>query len=207
MEKYESNSHRSRDQKQLDKKPVLNPEDIKVKSVVKQPGGMKKRSKFKEFLGSFIFNDKESIRTSIFGDLVVPLIKDAIYGMVGIILDGRIYGGRNDSRRRSGERVSYNRMYDDKGPERGYGARASFNYDEIIVRSIGDANAVFDEMEDTIEQYGFVSIAQAYEIAGIKETAPFSYHKWGWTTIKGAEPVRTRDGCYILKLPRPVTWD
>lgn len=198
MERYESNSYKSREKKD-------DREQVKVKKVAN--GKTKKKSKFKNALMSIIASDADDLRSSIFSDLVVPTIKEVIYGLVGIILDGRISSRRRDD---GGSRRAYNKIYDDNrrySSDNRSKVRVLPNYEDIIVNSYGEANAIFEEMQDVIDRYGFVSIGQLYEIAGIDEgTLPFTYNNWGWTNIATAEPVRCRDG-YLLKLPKPVTWD
>ena len=59
-------------------------------------------------------------------------------------------------------------------------------------------------MEEVIDHYGFVTVADMYEMANM--SAPFTANKYGWTSIRTAEPVRVRDG-YILKLPKAMPID
>ena len=56
-------------------------------------------------------------------------------------------------------------------------------------------------MDELIETYGMVSVADLYDLVGI--TCNYTDNKYGWTSVRNAEPVRTRDG-YVLKLSRPI---
>ena len=46
-----------------------------------------------------------------------------------------------------------------------------------------------------------VSVMDLYDLVGI--TGQYTDNKYGWTNLRNAEPVRTRDG-YMLKLPRAI---
>ena len=39
-----------------------------------------------------------------------------------------------------------------------------------------------------------------YDLSGL--TPPYTANSYGWTSIRTAEPVRVRDGGYVLKLPK-----
>jgi hypothetical protein len=57
-------------------------------------------------------------------------------------------------------------------------------------------------MDDIINRYGVVSVGDLYDLAGIS-TTNYTVNKYGWTNIRSAHVVRTRDG-YLLKLPRAL---
>ena len=73
-------------------------------------------------------------------------------------------------------------------------------YDDILFDSRGDAEAVLDTMNDIIDRYGTVSVADLYDLAQVPNDN-FTMNRYGWTNISGAYAHRVRDG-YILKLPR-----
>ena len=75
------------------------------------------------------------------------------------------------------------------------------NKDDIILESRVDAEDVISRMKEIIETYGFVRVTDLYDLVGI--TGDYTDNKYGWTNIRGAEPVRVRDG-YMLKLPKAV---
>ena len=70
---------------------------------------------------------------------------------------------------------------------------------DITFETRGDAEAVLEQMDDVIDRYGIVTVADMYDMADL--TAPYTSNKYGWTSINSAEVVRVRDG-YILKLPK-----
>lgn len=72
--------------------------------------------------------------------------------------------------------------------------------DDIVFNTRKDAEFVLDAMSDAIKQYGVVSLADVYDIAGIGSPA-FTANKYGWRSVEDGEVVRCRDGYYI-KLPK-----
>jgi len=46
-----------------------------------------------------------------------------------------------------------------------------------------------------------VTVADLYELTGIASS--HTDNKWGWTELRGARAVRTRDGHFLLDLPDP----
>lgn len=83
-------------------------------------------------------------------------------------------------------------------------ARATHNFDEIILPTRREAEEVLNFLFDLLTRYDTVSISDLYELVG--ETGQFTDEKWGWNDLTGASVTRVRDG-YLLNLPRPVTID
>ena len=73
------------------------------------------------------------------------------------------------------------------------------NKDDIILESRAEAEDVISSMEKIIETYGFVRVADLYDLVGI--TCNYTDNNYGWTNIRSAESVKVRDG-YMLKLPK-----
>ena len=143
-------------------------------------------------------------------DVLVPAIKKAIYDIVTNGIDMFLYGGTGKNKSNStSSKVSYRNYYEQKN-NTGYRgsentqSRSGFDYDDIIFSNRGEAEAVKQQMHDVIEQYGIVTVADLYDMAGL--TAPYTSQKYGWMSVSSAEAVRVRDG-YMLKLPRAVPID
>ena len=56
-------------------------------------------------------------------------------------------------------------------------------------------------MDEMIEQYDAVRVADLYDLVGI--TGDYTDNKYGWTNIPNARVVRTRDG-YKIEMPRAL---
>lgn len=203
MAEYRSNSHRSKEQQAN--------ETVSEKRVEKVVTGKAKTKKndVRKFTDVFISEDASNVKSYIFMDVLVPAIKKAISDIVTDGIDMILYGGTGGGRKsRSSSRVSYRSYYDDDrrrdSKDRDSRARNRFDYEDIVFESRGEAELVREQMVELIDRYGFVTVADMYDMADL--TAPYTANKYGWTNIRSAEPVRTRDG-YILKLPKAMMID
>lgn len=195
---YKPNSNRSKENKA---------EEHKVEKVVKGPVVTRKKSGFDKLKGEFISDDAKNIKSYVFGEVLIPAIKKAISDIVtdgiAILLYGESRNGGN--RRSTADRVSYRSYYDNSYDRRGSISRAtSYSYDDIILNSRGEAEDVLMRMDELMETYGLVRVADLYDLVGI--TGNYTDNKYGWTNIRNAEIVRVRDG-YMIKMPRAVPID
>ena len=83
-------------------------------------------------------------------------------------------------------------------------AKATHNFDEIILATRHEAEEVIDRLFDLISRYETATVADLYELVG--EDRSYTDDKWGWTDIRGAGVQRVRNG-YLLNLPRPEPLD
>ena len=195
---YKPNSNRSKENKA---------EEHKVEKVVKGPVVTRKKSGFDKLKNEFISDDAKNIKSYVFGEVLIPAIKKAISDIVtdgiAILLYGESRNGGN--RRSTADRVSYRSYYDNSYDRRGSISRAtSYSYDDIILNSRGEAEDVLMRMDELMETYGLVRVADLYDLVGI--TGNYTDNKYGWTNIRNAEIVRVRDG-YMIKMPRAVPID
>lgn len=204
MTDYKANSHKVR-------------EEQKSKEVVKkdiQPvakAKTKKKSEVKKFADVFIAEDITSVKDYIVNDVLIPAAKKAISDIITNGVDMILYGeakGR-DRRRDGGSRVSYTKYYErdrdrDRDYDRSRTRRSVYDYDDIILDTRGEAEDVLNRMDDLIDAYGMVSVADLYDLVGI--SGNYTDNKYGWTNLRNAEVRRTRDG-YLLKLPKALPFD
>lgn len=203
---YGPNSHKYKEEQ----KRAAASEEKRVTKVVKTPVKTKK-NEVRKLADIFISEDIASVKNYIFMDVLVPAIKKAIYDIVTNGIDMFLYGnsGRTKSSA-SGTKVSYRSYYDQKSSNSSYRGpenvqtRNGFEYDDIIFDNRGEAEAVKQQMQAAIGQYGFVTVADLYDMVDLP--APYTSQKYGWMNVSSAEATRTRDG-YVLKLPRAVPID
>lgn len=204
MEKYESNSHRSKELQRVEEQP-----EKRVQKVVTGKVSTRK-NEVRKLTDIFISEDAANVKSYVIMDVLVPGIKNAIYDIVTNSFDMILFGGTGGRKKTSsGSKVSYRSYYDDKRDNRrettSYRDRNRFDYDDIEFESRVEAEAVRSEMEDCIERYGMVSVADMYDMAGL--AAPYTSSKFGWTSIRTAEVKRVRGGKYIIELPRAIAFD
>lgn len=207
MEEYKSNSYRS---KELQKNDNVKPEDRKIEKVVTGVVKTKKKSKFSQAMDNFISEDAKNVKSYVFGEVLIPAIKKAISDIVTDGIDIILYGeARGRNKRSTADRVSYRSYYDDRGGRNRMNERqaimaGSYSYDDIILSTRGEAEDVLSRMDELIETYGLVRVADLYDLVGI--TGNYTDNKYGWMNIRNAEIIRVRDG-YMIKMPRAVPID
>ena len=195
---YKSNSNKDKDEKK------------KIDPIVKGKVSAKKKSGARKFADVFIHEDVANVKNYIVMDVLLPAAKKAISDIVTNGIDMMLYGetGRSSRRDSRGSRVSYSRYYDERDRDRDRGSRGrtrvGYDYDDIILENRAEAVEVLDRMEDLLETYGIVSVADLYDLVGI--TGNYTDNKYGWTNLKNASIVRSRDG-YLLKMPKALPID
>lgn len=175
--------------------------------VVSGPVKVKKKSEVKKFADVFISEDASKVKEYIVMDVLVPAVKKAISDIITNGIDMILYGEAGRSRKSNSavNKVSYRNYYDERRePHRVSVSRSTYDYDNITLATRGEAEAVLDQMQDIINEYRMVSVADLYDLVGI--TGSYTDNKYGWTDIHTAEAIRVRDG-YILKLPRALPLD
>lgn len=194
MEEFKPNSHKSKELTPVPEK--------KVEKIVKGTVKSKKKNGIDKLKDNFISEDAANIKTYVIMDVLIPAVKKAICDIVKNGVDMILYGESGRSNRRPSEYVSYDRRYLDRGDPRFYKAdraRIGYSYDDIILETRGEAEDVLARMDELIELYGMVSVADLYDLVGI--TGNYTDNKYGWTNIRNAETVHVRDG-YMLRLPK-----
>lgn len=201
---YKSNSNKSKTE------AVRQAEEKRVEKVVTGKVVTKKKSGFSKFAGEFISEDAKNIKSYVIGDVLIPAFKKAISDIITDGIDIILYGGNGRSRsgRFNADRVSYRSYYDDHRPsDRLTTSRYSSNsysYDDIILDSRGEAEEVLARMDELMDTYGLVRVADLKDLVGI--TGSYTDNKYGWTNIRNAEIVHVRDG-WMIKMPRAVAID
>lgn len=203
--KYQSNSHKSKEKAQTENLPV----EKKVEKVVSGKATVKKPGLTKKFTDIFVAEDARSVCEHIVMDVLIPKTKDLLVDIVCGSINMFAYGERGGSGRRSvADRYSYRSGYTDysRASERrdsrpSNTARSAYNYDDIYLQSRGEAEDVLTRMDELITEYGEVSIADMYDLVGV--TSNYTDNKYGWTDIRNASVERKRDG-YVIKLPRAI---
>ena len=204
MDDFKPNSHRFKEeQKAVERK--------KVEKVVSGGVKTKKKSEIHKFTDIFLAEDISSVKAFIVSDVLVPAVKKLVTDIVKDGIDTLFYGGTN-SRDRVGSNtfrapyVSYNKM-SDRRDERSYASRSrnGYNYDDVILKNRGDAEVVLRQLDDLMEQYRVVRVADLYDLVGIQHN--YTDNNYGWTNIRNASIERLRDGDYMIKMPRAIPLD
>ena len=150
--------------------------------------------------------------TPVIVDAIVPTLKDALVSIVTNGINILIYGdseSTGSSRPVSSisyGRTNYSRISTDRknGGRPNTQTRSRQNFDDLIFETRGEAQIVLDELMNAIEQYGVVTVLDAYDLCG--QTAPYTSDKYGWMNLENAYIERNRQG-YVIRFPRAVPID
>lgn len=194
---YKPNSHKSKTERK------------KIEKVVDGEVKKKKRSEVSKFRDAIIAEDAANVKTHLLVDVLIPSVKKVISDVVRDGIDMLLYGESGSKRDRFGtaDKISYRdyssrALRDDRYQIRTYGR---YSYDDIIIETRGEAEEVLSRMDELIDTYGFVTVADLYDLVGL--TGNYTDNKYGWTSIRNAEAVRVRGEGYVLKLPRAIPID
>lgn len=200
------NSHKARNEKAKAPVPAEKKEEKRVEKVIKGKAKVKK-NEMRKLSDVFISEDVGNVKNYILMDVIVPSVKKALYDLVVGALDMTLYGGRGGGggKRPTADKVSY-RDYNgvSRRDERSYNTTrtaSGYSYDDIIVDTRGEAEAVIMRMDEIMEEYEQVRVADLYDLVGI--SGNYTDNNYGWTNIRNAEVVRVRDG-YKIKMPRAI---
>lgn len=190
---YKPNSHKYKaEQKEKER-------EKRAEKVVSGNVRTKKKSSGRKIADSFIGEDAGNIGSYILNDVLIPSVKKAV---VDIVTDGiAMLLGTDKKKSRSGSSsyVSYRSYSDDRDDRYRSSRTRSYSFDDIIFESRGEAEEVLDRMDELIDTYRAVSVADMYDLAGL--SCDYTDNKYGWTSLRSADIVRVSGG-YMIKLPR-----
>ena len=201
MPDYPPNSDRSKLGEQETEEP-------RVQKIVTSEPIIRKKGLGRKFKDTFFGGDGRSAIQYVWFSVLIPAAKDALAEAGAQGIEKLIFG---ESRKQRGAppsgplgHVSYHRYSRPGGepPRREISqrARSQHDFDQIILASRSEADDVVDRLFDLVSRYGEATVADLYELVGIRST--HTDHKWGWTDVRGTGTVRVRDG-YLISLTDP----
>ena len=187
---YTPNSHKYKEEQKA-------AAERKIEKVVS--GTVKTKKKFAGKI--FGAQDMGDVRDYLVDEVAIPGVKNLI---LDFIIGGatRLLGGKGRNYRSSGgNKISYRDFYDQRDDRRPTttGNTGRFDFEDIVYPTRIDAERVRDQMDEVIAKYGFVTVGDMYDMAGLPQ--PFTGQKYGWTSIVNSRIETVRDG-YIINLPK-----
>lgn len=192
MDQY-SNSHK-----------VKTERDAKTRKIEKVVSGKVKTQKTGElhkFTDLFIAEDLRTVVTYVIKDVIIPEAKKIVREIMVSGTDMMLFGESRGKKTSVSDRVSYRRYYDrdDDRTKRDEIVRDRFRFDNIILDNRGDAEKALYVMDDILEEYGMVRVADFYELVGI--TGDYTDNNYGWDNLRNATVIHTRDG-WTFRFPK-----
>lgn len=203
MEYNKPNSHKS---KQLEKQ--CDPPKKNIGKVIDGNAKVAKKGELQKVIDAFLPEDGlVGIKDHIIMDVVVPTIKKIISDTVETFLYGATGVAPRNGNGKS--KTSYGAYYNRKEEEERYARPVgssrmvnTYSHEDIILETRGQALSVIACMEEIIDQYECVSIADLYEMVDL--TGNYTDNNYGWLDLQGAQVIQLRRGGYALKLPKPI---
>lgn len=191
------------------------PEPRKVEQVVTTPVKSRPKSVGKRLKDALIGGDSRTAMQYVIGEVIIPQAKEMIAEAATTAFERLIFGEARSSSRRSSNRTSgytnYAR-YSSKNIRRGSDEERTTvsprktELGEIIFETRIEAQNVLEQMNDLLEEYGIVSIADLYTMLGWSNRSTHIDQKWGWDDLQSSDIRMTRGG-YILILPKHIFLD
>lgn len=156
----------------------------------------------------FISDDAGSLGKYIVMDVLVPAIKQAVSTIFKDGIDILLYGqgGNPNKKTTTAGRVSYAGFYKDRfsSPEP-QKTSTRFGYDELEYPTRDEAVDVINAMDDLLNMYGKVSVADMYELSNA--TPEYTYNNYGWarpsiSDIRQVSTIVRRGDSYAIRMPK-----
>lgn len=195
------------------------PEKKKVIPKIEGISASQRKKSIGKRLGEmFSPTDLKAIGAVIFTTIVIPAAKDMLFDALKEGGSRAIYGEGSSRRTTSGngpignvrKQQNYGSIFRSASTigqqireeeTRHISNRARSTHDfsnEIVIKDRADAEQTILNLMELIDQYGWATVADLYEMVQI--VGDFPDNRFGWDDLSRARVVHTRDG-YILDLP------
>lgn len=193
MEDYKPNSNKYKEELKRKKAEKIVTGNVKLQ----EKGGIRK------LFDLFVQGDADDIKSNILMDVLIPQVKKTISDIIDIVM----YGNPRTNVKTTSGRTPYGGFFMNR-PNSNVSARTPrnvYDYNKVLIDNRGEAELILSELQDRIDDYGIASVADFYELAGVEGS--FVDNKYGWTDIRSAEIIRSRDGYYLINLPKALPID
>ena len=208
MQNYPSNSHKHKEE--MNKKKEY---EKRAKKVVQSAVRSKKKNDLQKVAGALFSQDKVELKDYVLYDVIVPLLKDGLYKIGNSALGMILYGGASKGKTTlNGTKFSYGGTdYNgvSKNKPLSYSSntgRRIYEYDDIEFTSRSDAELVLMQLDELIDHFNIVRIADLYEAAGVTPE-DWTVTDYGWDDITSARIDRKMNGKFVIRMPKPIPID
>lgn len=195
---YPSNSNRKKEEVSKPKK--------EIEKVITTDAIVHKKTLSDRFKNVFLGGEFKSSLRYISAEVLLPAFRNMIVDATTKGIERVIYGESAPKRSASTmqSRMSYNtpvdRSYSKFASPNTYTASRNRRYDvnNIILVSKEEAETVLERLNDIIERFDVVSVADLHQLVGLPST--YVDNKWGWSSLRFADVRQIREG-FLLDLP------
>lgn len=224
MEEFPSNAHSTAKKVRTTRTEVTTEKTIeekpKVEPIVTGEVIRRKKPLGRRFLETFVGGDARGVMGYVVMDVLLPAARDMIFEGFTQGLEKTLYpdgrSGPGAGRRIMGSRpsgqagyVRYASSATRPGwqeparakPEAPQPRRRSDQVDQVLMQTRAECDQVLARMQDMIERYETVTVADYYNLVG--EPATTTDDKWGWLDLRKAGVQRLGHEKYTIVLPPP----
>ena len=164
-----------------------------------------KPSAFRNFKDEVIKSDFSSITSAVISQIIIPkavdLISNAFESGLYMLFHGDLKGYKSSSNKSNGGRTDYTIFSSNGARTVRTDNNSSIKYRDVCVTDLASAESIVMKIEDILDAYGEISVADIYSIANIRYSND-ELNYWGWHAIRRTPIVKTGNG-YIIKMPKP----
>ena len=200
---YKGNSNKDKDPKTPKKE---------IQKVISTDVAVQKKSLGTKFKDLFIEADFKSVSRYVIWDVLLPAARNTMFDALTKGGERMLFGDSAIRRRNlgpsAGPRVTYNAPIN-----RGYRGDAArpasrvpmetrsprHSREDFILSSREEAELVLERMNDIIDTYDVVSVADLNDLVGFPTN--FTDNKWGWLYLGDVQIQQIREG-YLINLPQ-----
>lgn len=195
--------------------PKIDEARPKVGRIVAEGKAIRRNTPLSEKVKRFFVGDSaHNILEYVLLEVLIPAAKEAAADAVTQGVEKRLFGDVRSTSRRTGTRPGgglssststgtfrYDRASTAAKPT-AHVVRRGGRYDigQIVIPTRAEATEILEIMFNIVGQYEVVTVRELLEMAGMH--AEYTDSNWGWTSLRGAQIVRVRDG-FLLELPTP----
>jgi hypothetical protein len=171
---------------------------------------VRRKKTFSQSIASAIAGEEtRNVGSYIFQEVLIPAAKNLLQEMVTSGIEMILYGetsGRNRNKDKGRSVISYSSYYkdrdrDDRREPKRRKVRDRFDLSDIYFRDGDEADDVLRELQDRLEQYEEVTVAEFFDLAQL-EGATWAHNNYGWRDLDRAKITHTRNG-YLILFPDP----
>lgn len=164
-----------------------------------------KPSVFRNFKDEVIKSDFSSITSAVVSQIIIPkaveLITNAFESGVYMLFHGDLKGYKSSNAKFNNGKTDYTIFSSNNAKFVRNDGVGSINYRDVCVPDLESAKAIVMKIEDILDNYSEVSVADVYSISGIRyNNNELNY--WGWRSIRKSPIIKTGNG-FIIKMPKP----
>ena len=178
----------------------------KLEPVINGSATVSKNTDIGNVVSKFLVDGVRTAGKSMITDVLFPQCKQAVYNAIINGINVLFWGPggvkKSTTILGTGTKVNYtptnkNAVTRKVTPS----VNATMDPEDVQFETRMDAQNVYDTMQEVIEQYDKVSLADFLELASVANDN-FTYRKYGWTTLPPADIRRLGNGAYYIRFPK-----